>query len=220
MFVRQRMTSPAVTIGPDMPAMEALQYMKEHDVRRLPVLNKKGKLIGIISEKDLLHAAPSDATSLSIFEVTYLLHQLTVGKVMTREVVTITEDTPIERAARIMAERHLGGLPVMRGDEVVGMITETDILLGFSELLGAFQPGVRLTLEVPDEPGVLAMVNQKILALGGNIASLTVFQGPCPGEGYIVTKVQGVDSRALADSFNEGRVRVVNVLEMSDADLA
>lgn len=219
MFVRHRMTSPAITVGVHMPAMDAMQYMKERNVRRLPVVDGEGKLLGIVSEKDLLHAAPSDATSLSIFEVTYLLNRLTVGRVMTRDVVTVDEDTPLERAARIMAERHIGGLPVVREGKVVGMITETDILLGFSESLGAFVPGVRVMLEAPDEPGIIATVANRIQTLGGNIETMMLFRSPNPRNGYIVAKVQGARPGALADSLNDGRIVVLDVREMGEVDL-
>lgn len=219
MFVRHRMSSPVLTIGPDMPVMDALQLMKERNVRRLPVVDGEGRLLGIVSEKDLLRAAPSEATTLSIFEITYLLHRLTVGRIMSREVVTVEEDTPLERAARIMAERHFGGLPVVRDGKVVGIITETDLLLGFSEAMGAFEAGVRLMLEAPDEPGVLARIANKIQSLGGNIATLLVLRAPRPDSGYIVAKVQGVKPGELADSLSDGRIVVLDVREMSETDL-
>jgi len=220
MFVRHRMSSPAITIGPDMPVMDAMQLMKQRNVRRLPVVGHGGKLLGIVSEKDLLHAAPSDATSLSIFELTYLLNRLTVDKVMTRDVTTVSEDTPLEHAARIMAERHLGGLPVVdESGNVVGIVTETDLLLGFSEALGAFEPGVRVMLEAPDEPGVLAGIANKIQALGGNIASLLVLRSRRPEAGYILAKVQGVRPGQLADTLNDGRILVLDVRDMPRGDV-
>lgn len=219
MFVRHRMSSPAVTISPDMPVMDALQFMKEKDVRRLPVVDGRGHLLGIVSEKDLLRASPSDATTLSIYEVTYLLNRLTVAKVMTKDVITVTPDTPLEQAARIMAEKHLGGLPVLEGGKVIGIITETDILLGFSEVLGAFEPGVRITLDVPDEPGILATVANKIQSLGGNITSLTLLHSQEPGQGYIVANVQGVKPGLLSDTLSDDKVQVIDLREIMEEDL-
>lgn len=166
MFVRHRMSSPAVTVGPNVPVMEALQIMKEQNVRRLVVVDNRGRLAGIVSEKDVLRASPSQATTLSIYEVSYLLQRLTVSEIMARDVVTVIEDTPLEEAARLMAERHLGGLPVMRGQQVVGIITETDILMGFSEALGAFAAGVRVMVDLPDEPGAVASVVDIVKDLG------------------------------------------------------
>ena len=219
MFVRHRMTSPALTVGPDMPVMDALQYMKERNVRRLPVVDDEGRLLGIVSEKDLLRAAPSDATTLSIFEVTYLLNRLTVGRVMTRDVITVTEDTPLELAALTMADRHLGGLPVVEGGRVIGIITETDILFGFAELLGASEPGVRVMLEAPDEPGMMARITNTIQTHGGDLSSLGVFRTGHRGTGYVVARVRGVKPGELADSLNDGRVVVLDVREYPETPI-
>ena len=131
MLVKERMSDPVITVHPDMPMHEALNLMRSEPIRRLPVVDKPGRLVGIVSERDLLHAAPLDATSLSIWELHYLLSRVTVGKIMTRQVITVTEDTPLEDAARIMADRKIGGLPVVCNGEVVGIVTETDLFTGF-----------------------------------------------------------------------------------------
>ena len=96
MLVGKRMTKPVITVSPDLPIQEAMAQMRREKVRRFPVVNEKGHLVGIVSEKDLLNAAPSDATSLSIYEVNYLISKITVERVMTRDVITIDEDCPIE----------------------------------------------------------------------------------------------------------------------------
>lgn len=214
MFVRHRMSSPAVTIGPSLPVMEALQVMKEQDVRRLPIVDSRGRLVGIVSEKDILRASPSQATTLSIYEVSYLLHRLTVGEIMSKDVVTVIEDTPLEEAARIMAERHLGGLPVMRDQQVVGIITETDILMGFSEALGAFAGGVRIMVDLPDEPGTLASVVDAVKNLGGNIAALVLLRPHDPGRGYLVARIQGIAAADLESHLRQGPGKVLDVREM------
>ncbi len=113
MLVGERMTRPVLFVAPEMPVQDALAQMRKERVSRYPVL-KKGKLIGIVSEDDLLNASPSDVTSLSVWEVNYLLSKITVERVMTREVITVTEDTPLEEAARIMADQRIGGIPVMQ----------------------------------------------------------------------------------------------------------
>ena len=123
MLVGERMSKPVITVRPETSMPEALDLMHKEHIRRLPVVNKHGELVGIITEGDLQKASPSEATSLSIYEVTYLLSKLTVERLMSKEVVTVTEDTPLEEAARIMADHHFSGLPVMRDKELVGMIT-------------------------------------------------------------------------------------------------
>ncbi len=137
MLVKERMTRPVITVYPDTLVPEAIRMMREENVRRFPVVDRRGKLMGIVSERDLLHAQPSDATTLSIWEINYLLGKITVSKVMTRRVIAIREDTPIQEAARIMADHKIGGLPVLREGQVVGIITETDLFKIFLELLGA-----------------------------------------------------------------------------------
>src|SRR5512140_1904389 len=172
MLVGERMTKPAITVRPETVMPEALALMRKEHIRRLPVVDRNGKLVGIVSEADLMKASPSEATSLSIYEVTYLLSKLTIDRIMTRKVITVTEDTPLEEAARIMADHSIGGLPVMRGKDVVGIITETNLFRIFLELFGARRAGVRLTVSVPDQPGQLAKLAKAISEAGGNIVAL------------------------------------------------
>ena len=113
MLVGERMTKRPITVDPETPFEDALHLMRREKIRRLPVVGKKGKLVGIVTEKDLLYASPSPATSLSIYELHYLLSKLKVHEVMTKEVITVTEYTPLEEAARIMADNKIGALPVM-----------------------------------------------------------------------------------------------------------
>ena len=136
MLIGERMSRPVITIRPETPIQEALNLMRHEHIRRLPVTDPRGRLIGIVTERDLLHASPSEATSLSIWEIHYLLSKITVERIMTRDPATVTEGTPVEEAARIMADQHVGSLPVMRGEEIVGIITETDILQAFLQLRG------------------------------------------------------------------------------------
>jgi len=124
MLVGERMSHPVIHIPPDTSIHDALQLMKREGIRRTPVV-KKGKLVGIVSEKDLLNATPSQATTLNVWELNYLLSKITIEDIMTRDIITVTEDTPIEEAARIMADHKIGGLPVMRNDSMVGIISET-----------------------------------------------------------------------------------------------
>lgn len=177
MLVKERMSRPVITVNPTMPIQEAQKLMIEERARRFPVVDQRGRLVGIVSERDLLQASPSDATSLSIWEVNYLISKITVDEVMTRKVITITEDTPLEEAARIMADHKIGGLPVVRASEVVGMITETDLFKIFLEMLGAREPGVRIAVLVPNLPGELSKLTKTIFDAGGNIVALGTFLG-------------------------------------------
>ncbi len=176
MLVGERMSQPVITIPPTMPINEALNLMKRERIRRTPVV-KDGKMVGIISDKDLLNASPSQATSLSVWELTYLISKILVRDVMTSKVLTVSEDTPIEEAARIMVDNKIGGLPVMRGEELVGIITETDLFKIFLELMGAREMGVRVTAMVPERKGELAELSRVISNAGGNFIAFGVFEG-------------------------------------------
>jgi acetoin utilization protein AcuB len=197
MLVGERMSKPVITVRPETPMPEALDLMRKEHIRRLPVVNKRGELIGIVTETNLLKASPSEATSLSIYEVTYLLSKLTNERIMSKEVITVSEDTPLEEAARIMADHHFSGLPVMRGKELVGMITETSLFRVFLELLGARRAGVRVTVSLPDKPGELATLTRAVSELGGNIIALGTTMGESPSTGLVTFKVEGVKLEQL-----------------------
>ena len=215
MFVRGRMSSPAVTITPDTPFQDALKLMRERRFRRLPVVDKKGKLVGIVSERDLLHTSPSPATSLSIWELTYLLSEIEVREIMTEDVITTTPDTPIEDAAHLMAANKIGGLPVLDEQNcVVGVITETDIFKTFVEMFAGGRPGLRLTLEVPERKGVLVELSRAIYDLGGNVESVGSFYSGIAGERGLVVKVQDVSKGQLVDMLEALGDHVVDAREV------
>lgn len=207
MLVRERMSKPVITTTPDTPVQEALAIMHKEHIHRFPVLDKKGKLVGIVTESDLQNAHPSEATTLSVWEVNYLLSKITVERVMTKKVMTISEDTPIEEAARIMADHNIGGLPVVKGDKMVGIITETNLFRIFIELLGARSPGIRVSVVVKDEPGGFARVTTAVRDAGGNIVSFVSSAADVVGYGQITMKVQGVTieklKKALAPNVQE-----------------
>jgi len=186
------MSRPPITIGPEMSINDALALFKKERIRRAPVI-KGGKLVGIVSEKDLLNASPSPATTLSIWEMNYLLSKLTVSEVMTKNVITVAEDTPIEEAARIMADNKIGGLPVVKGARVVGIITETNLFKMFLELMGAREKGVRVTALIEDQPGTLAKVTRSIADAGGNFIAFGQFVGEDVNTRVITFKVNGMD---------------------------
>jgi len=196
MLVKGRMSQPVITVAPDVPIMDALNMMKREHIRRMPVV-KNGKLVGIVSDKDLLNAGPSDATTLSVWEVNYLLSKVTVADVMTKEVMTVSEDTTLEEAARIMADNKIGGLPVMRGQEVVGLITETDLFKIFLELMGAREMGVRVTALVPDVPGELDKLTHAIAQAGGSFVAFGQFAGESASNRLVTFKVTGLDEAAV-----------------------
>lgn len=213
MLVKERMSHPVITVHPELPIQEALNRMREEHVRRFPVVDKRGQLVGIVSERDLLHAAPSDVTSLSIWEVHYLVSKITVERVMTRKVTTITEDTPIEEAARIMADHKIGALPVVRGVDVVGIITETDLFRVLLEMMAAREPGVRLDVLVPKAAGELAKLTRVIYEAGGNILALGTFLGESSENWEVTIKVADVDRKVLVSTVEPFVERILDLRE-------
>lgn len=191
MLVGERMSHPVISVLAETPIQDALALFKKEHIRRAPVI-KNGKLVGIISETDLLNASPSPISSLSIWEMNYLLSKVTVKQVMSKKVLTIEEDTPIEEAARIMADNKIGGLPVIRAGKVVGIITETDLFKILLELMGAREKGVRVTALIQNKPGTLAKITKSISEAGGDFIAFGQFTGEDPSTRLITFKTAGL----------------------------
>ena len=214
MFVRDCMSSPVVTITPDTPFQAALQMMKTHNFRRLPVVDKHGRLAGIVSERDLLHAAPSPASSMSVWEHNYLLSRLTVQQVMTRAIIITTPNTPVEHAASLMIANKIGGLPVVNAqDQVVGMITETDIFRVFVEMLDRQEGSVRLTLELSENQGLPFELIESIAILGGELISYGAF-GHAHGMRRILMVVKGIALPEIQLMLHRHNIQVTNSVQM------
>lgn len=190
MLVGERMSAPVITVEPKTTISEALMLFREKRIRRAPVIAHH-RLVGIVAERDLLFASPSPITSLSVWELNYLLSKLTVDEVMTHEVITVAEDTPIEEAARIMADKRVGGLPVMRGHDVVGIITETDLFKILLELMSVREHGVRVTALLDDHPGMLARLSTAVFQANGNFISFGQFNKE-DGARLITFKISGL----------------------------
>jgi acetoin utilization protein AcuB len=190
------MSTPVITVPPEMSVPDCLKLMQRERIRRTPVV-ENGRLIGIVSDKDLLNASPSDATSLSVWEISYLVNKIKVRDVMTKEVLTIQEDMPIEEAARIMVDNKVGGLPVVNNGELVGLITETDLFKLLLELMGARDQGVRVTAVVPDKVGVLARITQAIASANGSFLAFGEFSGDAASNRVVTFKVRHMDETAV-----------------------
>ena len=215
MLVGERMSKPVLTITADVPVQDALARMRKDKVRRYPVVDKRGKLIGIVTDSDLMNAKPSDATTLSVWEVNYLLSKITVERVMAKDVVTTEEDTPIEEAARVMADRGISSLPVMRSGSLVGLITETDLFNILLEMMGARSPGVRLTLEVMNTPGKLSELAGILHNLGGDILGMGAILGERAETRILAIKVAGVKLEVLRDALRPAVEKIVDIRETS-----
>ncbi|HEV8339980.1 MAG TPA: CBS and ACT domain-containing protein [bacterium] len=174
MLVRDRMTAPVITVQPKTPIFEALAMMKEKRIRRLPVIKGK-RLAGIVTWTDLMRASPSSATSLSAWEIPYLLMKAAVGEVMTREPITVSPTSTLEEAALLMRQFKIGGLPVLEGQTLVGIITESDLFDAFIALMGVHRGGARVTIQPADGPESLEEIVRTIHGCEVQIHSLAAY---------------------------------------------
>ena len=212
MLVKERMTLHPLTMDPTEPITKAHRYMKENNIRHLPIVDKNDKLVGLVSRETLMQAMPSSATTLSVWEMNYALSKVKTRDVMVRDVITVEENVSIEKAARIMAENKIGCLPVMRNGALAGIITDTDMLSTLMELMGARQAGVRITLQAPDAPGILAKVTTTIAGQGGDISACGTYPAEEPLKFNIVLKVRHVPQDNLVTSL--GELQDIKVLDV------
>ncbi|MFB3885297.1 MAG: CBS and ACT domain-containing protein [Thermodesulfobacteriota bacterium] len=173
-FMREKIQRNPVTIRPDASFFEARALIHEKGVRHLPVVDKDNSLVGIVTDRDIREAAPSDATMLSVQELNYLLSKLKVSAFMTpkEKLVSITPDTLIEEAVQLMHDHKIGCLPVMEGDKLYGLFTETDALGHLVDIFGSKEKGTRLSLALEDKPGTMLGILEIFKKYNINIISI------------------------------------------------
>jgi acetoin utilization protein AcuB len=186
------MTRNPFFIHPEMSLTEARSFMDREHIGHLPVLNKGNALVGVITKKDLLKAGPSPATSLDMYEISYLLSKLNVEKVMEKNVITVQENEVVEEAARIMADKGIGCLPVMKDALLVGIITDTDLFHEFLNAFGARHKGIRITINFNEKPGQLAKFAGYIAERGGNIVAFVSGEGDDVAHRRATLKITGI----------------------------
>lgn len=201
MFVAKRMTPNPTTIESTTTIADASELMRKRKFRRLPVVDN-GRLVGIVTDRDLRTVAPSPATTLSIFELNYLLAKMQVKDIMHKDVITIPVDATIEEAALIMSTRHIGGLVVVgENGSVVGVITETDIFNSFVEIMGLKEGKIRFTFKVSNQVGVLHDISGVFKDLGINISSLATY--PVEDGAEMVIRFNAQDTVELEKRLTE-----------------
>jgi len=172
MLVKHWMTSDPVTITDDTSMMKAIHLMKQNRFRRLPVLHD-GALVGIITDRDLKEASPSKATTLDVHELYYLLAELHVRDIMTRNPITVKPEDTVERAAELMLEHTVSGMPVVDDKgKLLGIITQSDVFRAFMHITGIQQGGVQFALRLEDKPGLIKEVVDLLRDKGARFVSL------------------------------------------------
>ncbi|MGI6433057.1 MAG: CBS domain-containing protein [Sphaerochaetaceae bacterium] len=214
MIIERRMTRNPVTATPEMSVADASAIMKREKVHRLPVLDKDKKLVGIISEKDILYASPSPVSTLSIHEMAYLLSQLTVKKLMTRNVVTITKDYTVEEAARLMVDQDLSALPVLEDGKLIGIVSKSDLFKILLELFGARHFGVRVSFLVEDKPGAIAEITSVLASSGVDIFAFGTFMGTDSSNAVCTIKMQNITMAKAVEIIKPLVIEVLDVREV------
>jgi acetoin utilization protein AcuB len=220
MFVSKWMTPKVITIDKNESLGTALRLMRENRIRRLPVVSK-GKLVGIVSDRDLKGALPSQATSLDVWELHGLLDRLRIADIMTRKVITTTPDATIERVALVMLEKKIEGLPVLdAAGDIVGIVTEGDIFRALTEVTGVGRKTTRISLVIPDKPGSIMEVADVVRAKGGRIFSILSTHAKVPnGNRELVMRVEMAGPKA-AEVRKELSAKYGEVSVLSDAENA
>lgn len=211
MFVKNKMTANPFTILHDQTIPDAHEIMAANNVKRLPVM-KNGKLVGVVSKEDILRASPSEATTFSIGEITYLLAKTKISQIMTKNPVTISSNALLEEAATLMRDNDVSFLPVVDNDKLVGIITESDIFDSFIELLGFREPGTRLTIEADDAPGVMSSLTSIIGGYNTNITHLAVYRG-ANGKSAIVVGINSINTAEIEKEIGNKGFKILYKLQ-------
>lgn len=214
MIISDYMSKNPICVSTDTSVTEARAIMVREKISKLPVLDKNSNLVGIITKNDLAKAAPSAATTLDIYEMGYLLSKLKVEKVMTKDPVTVSPDEVIEEAARIMADKEIGCLPVVQDDVLVGIITESDIFKQFISMFGARQHGVRVTMEFPDKAGVLADFSRKVANKDGNIIAVVTDDGSNVESKKVTVKIANLALKDVEEIVENLNVKKLDIREV------
>ena len=194
MLVKNWMSKPAITIDIDAFMNDAIKLLKNHNIKMLPVM-EKGRLVGIVTDRDLKRASASDATTLEIHELLYLISKIKIKEIMTKKPITVPEDYTVEETAEVLLKHNISGVPVVdQHHNVVGTITQNDIFRILISLTGAEKKGIQFGIEVEDRPGSIREVTDIIREYGGRMASILTSYDMAP-EGFrqVYIRMYGID---------------------------
>ena len=216
MLIKDWMAKDPVTMSEDTSMIKAIHIMKERRFRRIPVV-AEGKLVGMVTDRDLKEASPSKATTLDVHELYYLLAELPVQEIMSRNPISVFQDDTVEHAAQIMLEHTISGLPVVDGeDRVVGIITQSDVFRAFMHITGILQGGVQFALRLEDRPGLIKEVVDLLRARGARFVSL-LSSYATSREGYrdVYIRVKNLPPEAVGPAKEElaARFELLYVIE-------
>lgn len=204
--VKNRMTPNPIVASPKTNYNQALRLMQQNHIKQLPIVDAHDKLVGIVTQGDMLRAEPSPVTTLSVFEIASLLEKVTMEKIMTSPVLAVDEACSITNAASFMLSNDVDCLPVVRDGKLVGIITDTDIFKTFVDITGGTQSGSRIEARMPDQKGQLAPFIQALSNAGSYIVSVAISYEESGDFGYVDVKERGGDDskiRAALEKLND-----------------
>jgi acetoin utilization protein AcuB len=211
MYVKRKMTANPYTISFDAPINEAIELMREKGIKRIPVMQGE-KVVGMLTHVDIQTLSSPKATTLSVFELNYLLSKAKVCDAMTKEVITISPDALLEEAAVLMRENRISSLVVMENNKLVGIITESDIFDAFIDLLGFREAGSRITVEAADVPGAIATIGGIFSSFDANITHIAVYRGNA-GKSDVVIRTNTINTDAIEKKLEENGYKVVHLIK-------
>jgi acetoin utilization protein AcuB len=210
MIVARRMKRNPVFVDEGDSMKKAMDLLKEHEIRHLPVLKDGDKLVGILSERDIKQASPSPATALEIREIYYLLDKVKVKQIMTRRPYTVSSSAPIEEAALIIREKKIGCLPVVDNGKLVGILTETDVVDAFIEAMGVSGPGYRVELALPNRPGMLFEVLKLMKDFDANIVSVATAAHDEADKKILILRIETRNYKVLKAAIKKSGFEVIS----------
>jgi acetoin utilization protein AcuB len=215
MYVKNIMRKDPITIAPEASYLDARALVRERGVRHLPVIDKNKRIVGLLTDRDIREAGPSNATLLSVQELHYLLGKLKVADFMTPgdKLVTVNPSTMIEKAAQLMHDHKIGCLPVLEGKEVVGIITEADILESFVDVMGLKEKGTRITMALKDEPGKIHGVLTVLKKHEVNLISIVAPSYLVEGKRMVVFRIRTQEYEEIIKELEDLGFEVLSVVK-------
>lgn len=217
MYVKDHMTANPVTVTPDTSVSKVLEIMQKGHFHRVPVVDENGILKGLITEGVVTEASGQNTTSLSIFELNYLLSRTTVEEIMIHDVKTITEDCFVEQAAQEMLDASINVLPVVdETNKVIGIITEKDIFKTFVDLLGLKHQGTKFVIKMENKPGLLAKTATLLAENDANVEALGVYQNAERGAEFFVKATGTIEVEAMAKILKDHGLNVIKIVQTTN----
>ncbi len=212
MPVQNWMTTDVVSVGPDTSLLKVGKLMKDHHIRRIPVVDENGQVIGIISDRDVRDASPSKATTLDMYEMHYLLAELKAKNIMTAKPITVKPTDTVEQAALIMLDNKVGGLPVVDDSgKIVGIISDHDVFKALVDITGARLGGLQFAIELPDQPGTARPLFDLLRAHNARLLSVLTVSND-DGNRQLFIRVRDLENTKAEQELMDGVGKLGKVL--------